>query len=209
MGDAEGSPGEKKKKSAFCSFLRQLEERPDSRRARTAHPARGDGRRVAGSSRKLLYIVARARPATRALALRLVLPSCTALPLAARPLFTRSPTNQRGRSGAWTRCAPGGENGCCARQPRREEGAEGLRGRLPPPEDAQGKPGGSGPSRTLAFITGGGRRGAGADASGVGAAFEAKRKCAYVGISCLTSASAINLEATVYFRLTSRKSGEK
>lgn len=132
MGDAKGFPG-KKKKSAFCSFLRQLEERSDSRRDRTAHPARGDGRRVSVSSRKLLYIVARARPATRALALRLVLPSCTALPLAARPLFTRSPTNQRGRSGAWTQCAPGGENGCCAWPPRREEGAEGLRGRLPPP----------------------------------------------------------------------------
>lgn len=39
--------------------------------------------------------------------------------------------------------------------------------------------------------------------------FEVKRKCAYDGISCLTSASVINLEATVYSRLTNRKSCEK
>lgn len=39
--------------------------------------------------------------------------------------------------------------------------------------------------------------------------FEVKRKCAYDGISCLTSANVINLEATVYSRLTNRKSCEK
>ena len=39
--------------------------------------------------------------------------------------------------------------------------------------------------------------------------FEVKRKCAYDGISCLTSANVINLEATVYSRLTNRKSCEE
>lgn len=102
---------------------------------------------VASVSRKLFYIVVRHRRATRALARRLVLPSCTALPLAARSLFTGSPTNRRGRSGAWTRCAPGGENGCCAPPPRREEGAEGLRA-------AALRPRGSGASLTLEFIAG-------------------------------------------------------
>lgn len=93
---------------------------------------------VSSESRKLLYIVARAGRATRALVRRLVLPSCTAPPLAARALFTRSPANQRGRSGAWTRCAPGGENGCCAAPRLREEGAEGLRSGFPPAQRKRG-----------------------------------------------------------------------
>lgn len=60
---------------------------------------------------------------TRVLAWRLVQPSCTVLPLATWPLFTRPPTNQRGRRGAWTRCAPSGENGCCSgAQPCQQEG---------------------------------------------------------------------------------------
>lgn len=46
-----------------------------------------------------------ARSPTRAPARRLVQPSCTVLPLAAGALFTRRPTNQRGRRGAWTQCA--------------------------------------------------------------------------------------------------------
>lgn len=136
--------------------------------------------------------------ATRALARRLVLPSCTALPLAARALFTRSPANQRGRSGAWTRCAPGGENGCCAPLPRRREGAEGCgavslgsrrKEDLADPKNV---------SRAS------GLRKAGADDSGRGAVFEGKRRTCFGGISCLALARRINLEAPVYSRPTNR-----
>lgn len=83
-------------------------------------------KRVSTESRKLLYIVAGlARPRERS-PWRLVLPSCTALPLAAWPLFTRSLANQRSRSGAWTPCAPGWVNSACAPLPGWEEGAEGC-----------------------------------------------------------------------------------
>lgn len=123
--------GEKKNQLSFLSS-KQLEDRSGSRRSSSPLWVREEERLVTSGSRKLLYIVAQASRATRALVRRLVLPSCTAPPLAARSLFTRSPTNQRGRSGAWTRCAPGGENGCCAPPRRREEGATGLRSGFPP-----------------------------------------------------------------------------
>lgn len=99
-----------------------------------------------------------------------MLPSCTALPLAARSLFTRSPANQRGRSGAWTRCAPGGENGCCAPLPGRREGAEG----------GGAASLGSRRKEDLADPTNvsraSGLRKAGADDSGRGAVFEGKKE---------------------------------
>lgn len=75
---------------------------------------------------------------TRLLAPRLVQPSCTVLPLATWPLFTRPLTNQRGRRGAWTRCAPSWGKwllfGCAA-----------LRGGGAGPGAAGGSPGRLGP----------------------------------------------------------------
>lgn len=136
--------------------------------------------------------------ATRALARRLVLPSCTALPLAARSLFTRSPANQRARSGAWTRSAPGGENGCCAPKPHGEEGAEGGGA-------ASLGPGGRRTSLTLKMYPGlvafGGRV---RMLQGWERRLEVTGNCAYEGISCLALVRTINLEAPVYSRLTNR-----
>lgn len=104
--------------------LPQLEELWKSRELR---------RRVSSGSRKRPLYSCLACRSTRALARRLVQPSCTVLPLATWSLFTRPPTNQRGRRGAWTRCAPSGEDSCCSgAQPCQEEG-RGPGQRVAPP----------------------------------------------------------------------------
>lgn len=93
--------------------------------------------------------------------------------------------------------------GDSAPPPGREEGAEGLRSGFPA---AQRKRGLADPKICSGPVAVEGRV---RMLLGWERCFEVNGKCAYEGILCRTLARAINLEATVYFQLTSRKSCEK
>lgn len=136
-----------------------------------------------------------------------MLPSCTALPLAGQALFTRSPANQRGRRGAWTRCADtvcswrGKWLLCFAAGPCGRVRGE-QRGGFPGAgqealADPKVHPGSWSPEGACGCLWAGNVLG------GV------KGKCASEGISCLAVARAVDLEAPISSRLTSRKWCEK